>query len=311
MKNVVVPQIKPHLIRKKTVVKSTPTVKVALPQERKLIRLEDLQQQAASPRPIISQSKAVKQPSSRIKKKPTVQYRTHEPMPGSPAKIRAIQASGRGKILVIVANGPSINEVPLDKLVGIPRLETMSINSPDPRIWPTTHWAFFDLSQYRRHEKLWVNYEGYMFNSVSIRQQKNKSMQFRNKAGHGWSRNLVENIFIGRSSVYAAMQIAQWMSFDHTYIFGVDMNPKGLDGKLHFYGINPDVEPKLRAQRFEAESKFYEHAAEVLTEVERSKFTFCSRGINPWPFIDKFQSCTHQEAVDIILAHAAKLDDGK
>lgn len=89
------------------------------------------------------------------------------------------------------------------------------------------------------------------------------------------------------------------------------MNAEGINGKLHFYGVNPDVEPKIRAQRFEAESKFYEHAAEVLTESERSKFTFCSQGINPWPFIDKFQSCVHTDAVDKILDHAANLNNGK
>jgi len=318
VKNVVVPQIKPQLIRKKVVVKTTPTVKVvALPQERKVIKLQDLPK-ALSPhiypapqpvRPVVVQPKNLKrQQSSGVKKKPHVQYRTYDPMPASPARVKAIQATGRGKILVIVANGPSIVEAPLDRLSNVLKVEIMSINAPDPRIWPTTYWTFFDLSQIRRHEKIWDNYDGYIFNSTSIKKQKEKSMQFRNEGGHGWSRDLVQNIYIGRSSVYGAMQIAQWMQFAHIYIFGVDMNPAGIDGKLHFYGTNPDVDPNIRAQRFAAESQYYEKAAEVLTDEERVKYTFCSLGINPWPFMQKYNACEHVKAVDVIIQHAAELN---
>ncbi len=70
------------------------------------------------------------------------------------------------------------------------------------------------------------------------------------------------------------MQIAYWMNYDHIYLFGVDMNPAGIDGKLHFYGDNPDVEPSIRKDRFEKEATYYSHAAEILTEEERAKYTF-------------------------------------
>jgi len=306
------------LIRKRVVVKSTtPTVKVvALPQERKVIRLQDLPKalpphisQAPPPvrAPVVVQPKHLRRQSSNIKKKPRTQHRKHAMLPSSPGRVKAIQAAGRGKILVIVGNGPSITEAPLEQLAQIPKIETLSINAPDQRIWPTTYWAFFDVSQIRRHEKLWESYEGYIFNSTSIKREKEKSMQFRNEGGQGWSRDLSKNIFIGRSSVYAAMQIAMWMQFTHTYIFGVDMNPKGIDGKLHFYGTNPDVDPTIRASRFEAESQFYDKAAEVLTEEERAKYTF-KTDFNPWPFVHKYNQATHK-TVDDILEHARLLQE--
>lgn len=312
MKNIVVPRINPQLIRKKPVARKPTGGKAApIPQQRKSVKLRDLNRDYTPPsipsRPIVVQPKTLKRQTSNVRKKPKVQYRTYDPMPVSPDKIKMVRSIGRGKILVIIGNGPSINQVPLERLKDIPKVEIMSVNAPDPRVWPTEYWSFFDKTQIKRHHQLWENYEGYIFNSPSIREQKKKSMQFRNGSGKGWSRDLVQCVEIGRSSVYATMQIAQWMEFEHVYLFGVDMNPDGIDGQLHFYGVNPDVEPSNRAQRFEKEAKFFSEAAEVLTEEERNRFTFCSLGINPWPFIGKFGACVHKEAIDIIAEHAKEL----
>lgn len=295
----VVSPIKPLLVRKKVAIKSTPTVQIIRPQEPKVIRLQDLQrlQRPATNPAIVVQPKHLKRQPG-VKKKTTVKHCTYDPMPGSLENIKSVQSKGRGKILVIVANGPSVSEAPLDQLLTIPNVETLTLNCPDQRIWPTTYWAFFDRSQFTRHEKFWDNYEGYIFNSTSIKRQKTKSMQFKNHAGYGWSRDLTKNIFVGRSSAYAAMQIAQWMQFAHVYIFGVDMNPDGLNGQLHFYGVNPDVDPATRAIRFQGESVYYDKAAEVLTDMERSKFTF-KTDYNPWSFIQKFNHATHKNVDDI------------
>lgn len=312
-KNVVVCRVKPQLIRKKAIIKTVPTVKVvAQPSQNKVLKLQDVRPPRAKPRPASSQAAApvVVQPRNikrrgGIRKKTQVKHRTSDPLPGSLDKTKAIQGIGRNKILIIIGNGPSISEAPLSELKGIPGIETMSVNRPDERLWPTTYWSFFDLSQMRRHEKLWDNYEGYMFNSTAIRRQKIKSIQFKNLIGQGWSRDLCKGLHIGRSSVYASMQLAMWMQFSHVYIFGCDMNHHGIDGKLHFYGTNPDVDPKIRAQRFKKESEFYVQAAEVLTEEERAKFTFAT-DYNPWDFVDKYNQVSHK-SVDNIIAHAQSL----
>lgn len=157
----------------------------------------------------------------------------------------------------------------------------------------------------RRHEALWTGYNGYVFNSTAIKKQKEKSMQFKNLGGHGFSRDMSKGLHIGRSSVYASMQIAIWLGYEHVYIFGCDMNPEGLNGKLHFYGVNPDVEPKNRADRFVKEAEHYDTAAKVLTPDERAKFTFCT-DYNPWAFVNEFNQMTHK-SVDAILERASKL----
>ena len=312
-KNVVVCRVKPQLIRKKTIIRTTPTVNVVTqPSKQKVVRLQDVRPTRNKPRPTSSQAAApvVVQPKNikrrgGIRKKTQVQHRTSNPDPASLDKTKAIQGLGRNKVLIIVGNGPSIAEAPLDELKNIPGIEIMSINRPDERLWPTTYWSFFDLSQMRRHEKLWDNYEGYIFNSTAIRRQKTKSIQFKNLIGQGWSRDLCKGLHIGRSSVYAAMQIAMWMQFSHVYIFGCDMNQHGIDGKLHFYGTNPDVDPNIRAQRFKKESEFYVQAAEVLTEEERAKFTFAT-DYNPWDFVNKYNQVSHK-SVDNIITLAQSL----
>jgi len=77
------------------------------------------------------------------------------------------------------------------------------------------------------------------------------------------------------------------------------MNPQGVDGKLHFYGDNPDVKPERRIKRFANESKHYDIAAEVLKD-DKNRFTFCSEGINPWPFMNKFPTIKHTESIEHI-----------
>lgn len=215
-------------------------------------------------------------------------------------RIHKLKNSKAGKILVIVANGPSIMEVRLQDLKTHPNVETLMINKPDDRVWPTDYWAFFDVSQSRRHADYWNNYEGVLFNSTAIKKEKDKTILFKNQGGMGFSKELDKGLHIGRSSVYAAMQIALWMNFDKVFIFGCDMNPAGIDGKLHFYGTNPDVNPEVRKERFKSEAQYYESAANMMNEDERAKFYFCS-SYNKWDFIKKFKYLDHKEAIQFIL----------
>jgi hypothetical protein len=233
-------------------------------------------------------------------KKTQIKYVTADISTESVNRIRKLQNTGRGKVLIIIGNGPSVNEIELQELKNRPNIDTLSINRPHEKIWPTTYWAFFDGSQIRRHRSLWDSYGGIVLNSTSIKPQNSKSMQFKNIGGIGFSRDVSKGIYIGRSSVFAAMQIALWMNYDRVFILGCDMNPIGVDGKLHFYGDNPDVDPEVRAYRFKEEASHYDKAASILTPEERSKFFFCS-DYNPWGFINEFGSISHKLVVTSIL----------
>jgi hypothetical protein len=240
------------------------------------------------------------------KRKTKVRHTTRNPPADSIAKSKKYSGIGRNKLLAIIGNGPSISEAPLEKLKGHPKIDVFSVNMPDSRVWPTAYWSFFDQSQLRRHAKLWQSYNGAIFNSTSIRESRPGTILLKNFPGKGWSRDISKGIHIGRSSVYASMQIGMYMEYEQIYVFGCDMNPDGLDGKLHFYGVNPDVEPKIRSTRFERESDFYENAASILTEAERKKFTFATE-YNPWGFVKKYSQTSHKTAVDEMIQLAETL----
>ncbi len=313
---------KPQLIRKRTQIMLPKNVSVIIrPSRTQVINLKDLKkpspqtplhkQQIAPPSKennivsVVSRQKLLKQRRS-TSRKPEIKYITRNTTPESSARIATLRNIGKNKILLIIGNGPSILEVELQKLRNHQKIDILSVNKPDSRIWPTTYWAFFDSSQLRRNEDLWNGYEGTIFNSTAIKKQKQTSMQFKNQGGKGWSRDLIKNIHIGRSSVFASMQIAAWMNYEHVYIFGTDMHPDGIQGVIHFYGVNPDVDPNDRKQRFDKEAVFYDHAASIMTMEERLKFTFCS-SYNKHDFVNKFLKLDHKVAVEKILEHAQKL----
>jgi hypothetical protein len=218
------------------------------------------------------------------------------------SSIVGLKNTGAGRILVIIGNGPSYTEAPLEKLMGHNKIDLMSVNKPDQRVWPTKYWCFVDQSQVERHRDLWKNYKGTPINAGSVRDRKGGQVVVRNIAGLGFSRDLLAGFYIGRSSVYSAMQVAHWMNFVKVYIFGCDMCTVG--GKLYPWGTNPDVDDKNRKARFEKEANSYLYAARNLNDAERSKYVFCS-SYNPWPFMNFFARLDQKTAVDAILETAS------
>ena len=320
------PNRKPQLVRKRAIVSIPNSVKIVVQPSKNLAA--SLQQVKQASRQNVSKPIPVKKPppvkqpeeirkqvianavskkrqilnkiSKKRSKATKVRYVTRNVSPEDTAKANALRGRGRGKVLIIIGNGPSIGEMEVKKLLGHKNIQILSINKPDNRLWPTDYWAFYDGSQIRRHENLWTNYQGTIFNSTSIKKRKPKTIIFKNIGGKGFSLDAGKGIHIGRSSVYASMQIALWMEFDKIYILGCDMNPEGIDGKLHFYGENPDVPPEVRKHRFKDEATHYEIGSQVLNENQRNKFVFCS-DYNNWGFIDKFQSMSHKVAVNNIV----------
>lgn len=213
-------------------------------------------------------------------------------------KIRSIQGVGKGKILVILAPGPSILQIEIKKLIGIKNVETMTINKPDLRLWPSDYWMFCDRTQYVRNKEAFHHYPNTIINTDSIKAQHPKQIKIKNLSGKGFSTDMIKGFYIGRSTTFSAMQVAAWMEYDKIFIFGLDMCR--VDGKLHSYGTNPDVSEKIREERFRQEAEFYDVAAKVMDRELRDKFYICS-GYNPWPFVDKFHRINQKEAIDYIL----------
>lgn len=215
-------------------------------------------------------------------------------------KVDDLKNSGVGRLLIMVACGPSILEVDLPKLKEHPLIDLMSINRPDPRVHPTKYWVFCDQSQYVRNKEIFHAYKGTMINAWSVRARHPNQVLIRNKSGKGFSKDLSKGYYIGRSTTFANMQTAHWMNYDRVFIFGCDMcQPPGSD-KLHFYGRNQDVDPQIRVKRFQKEAEHYMIGTKQLTLQERQKFVFCSAH-NDWPFTEHYKKLDHKVAVEHIL----------
>lgn len=215
--------------------------------------------------------------------------------------IMRLRDIGVGKILIILANGPSINEIAIEELNNKSNIDLMCVNKPNQKVWPTRFWSFCDQSQYTRNQSTWDMYGGTVINATAVRARSRYQTLIKNISGTGFSKDLVRGYYIGRSTTYASMQIALWMNYDKVYIFGCDM--AAVNGKLHFYGQNPDVNNEHRVERFKQEAESFTYAAKNLSVDERHKFVFCSN-YNKFSFIDSFQRMDHLQAVQLILESA-------
>jgi len=205
--------------------------------------------------------------------------------------------------LVIVGNGPSHKKAALPALRKSADIDIMSVNKPDDRLWPTDLWIFCDNSQFRRHKSLWSGFKGILINSSAIRDFKPNTVKVKTLHGRGFSNNLSQGMYIGRSTTYAALQVGLYMGYKHIYVFGCDMGK--VDGQLYAWGSNPDVADQSRLKRFKFEADHYGWMAKNISNETRKKITFCSE-FNKWPFIKRFEILKHNEAVDIILNRVDK-----
>jgi len=213
-------------------------------------------------------------------------------------KIKSISGIGKGKILVMLAPGPSILEAEIEKLNGIQEIDIMTINKPDERAWPSDYWMFCDRTQYIRNKEFFHKYNKTIINTSSIKASHPKQIKIKNLPGKGFSVDMTKGFYIGRSTTFSAMQVAAWMEYDKIFIFGLDMCRVGK--KLHSYGKNPDVPEKIRERRFKKEAEFYDTASKIMNENLRNKYYICS-SYNPWSFVKKFNRLDQKEAVEYIL----------
>jgi hypothetical protein len=235
----------------------------------------------------------------RTKSKSSLEAQKHETLLQQyKEKINSLKNCGIGKKLVIVACGPSVNEINLNQLSNINTIDIMCINKPDKRVWPPTYWLFCDQTQFARNKDLWEHFNGTIINASSIRARHKNQVLIKGITGKGFSTDMQKGFYIGRSSTYAALQVSLWMNYDKIYILGLDMS--AVNGQLHFYGINPDVPNETRIQRFAKEAENFDYGVEHMKQTEKDKIVILSN-YNPYDFTNKFKKYDHTQAIDVIL----------
>jgi hypothetical protein len=126
--------------------------------------------------------------------------------------IRGLRDIGAGRTLVILATGPSVNEVAdLDRLRDHPRIDTLAVNRALPDLDPT-FLIFQDAEARMRLKDYLPSYGGIVLSALraSPPDQLN-TVRFEARAGTGFSRELTQGVYCGKSTTYAAVQWALWM----------------------------------------------------------------------------------------------------
>jgi hypothetical protein len=266
-------------------------------QSPKLLIIPSQQAPIYHPQPTIVQ----RPPSTPIRKHPVI---ASMPSPiiresglGNPTDLKGY---GAGRILVMIAAGPSVKEINFTQIKEHPKIDFMCINQPCDAVWPSKFWAFCDHTQYRRNQKVWDTYKGITINSANVQARRAKQFIIGNKSGKGFSLDVSKGYYIGRSSTYANMQVALYMGFKRIYVCGIDMTDVG--GVMHYYGQNPDVANDRRKERFGIEAESYLWAGKNLPGEVRDRFVFCS-SYNPWPFMNLFPKLDHKKMVEEILKY--------
>lgn len=260
---------------------------------------------AAVPNRLISPVPKVRQAPNRIdaiKKSPIPYRQTFKPQIPNKNLILGLKNTGRGRVLIIIANGPSIKEIDFSALRAIIEnsrlVDTMTINNPHNELWPTKYWMFADNTQYGRYKQEFKEYEGTIINTNAIRKRKENQVNIKYKGGKGFSRDLEQGFYLGRSTTFAALQVALYMDYKQIFVLGMDMSAVG--NQMHYYGQNLDVDNKTREKRFNIEATYYQHAVEhELTPEEKNRIWICSQ-YNPFDFVNAFNRTSTQNTIEQI-----------
>ncbi len=218
---------------------------------------------------------------------------------------------GKGKILAMFANGPSILKAPIEKLMDLENVDTMTLKRPDDRCFPTTAWVMPDIRDINRMAPWLRTYEGKLFTSnhkierlpgskskVFIKGQTRLSI----KPGTGFTKDILGPIFSGYSSAYIGLQVAFYMGYESIYIFGLDMCD--VDGEAYSYPKEENTQypgQESREKMFSLEANAFLFAFDnVLDEDDKGKIILCTEN-NPHEFAKELVTCTPEAGVDHLM----------
>lgn len=220
----------------------------------------------------------------------------------NPAAVRATKGKGKGRTLVIVANGPSKKGADLERLVNHPEIDIAAINVPDQRVWPPKFWFISDFSQYRANARQFALYSRMRWGKIFLAGANVKGPACIQLAGSDhFSLDPSAGVHVGGTTTNVSLQMALYWDYDRVFIFGLDMC--SIDGKLYEWGHHKVFGPKFDHAR----TKNFPHEAETLWAAcdamgkFRNRVTVCSRH-NRWPFVARLNRLDEREAVDLILS---------
>lgn len=159
----------------------------------------------------------------------------------------ALKDKHKGKPMLVVGNGPSLNRTPLEDFVGVPAigmnkidlLFSRSIWRPSLIVCANDAVAVQHKHQFAQSDiPIWLAWKNRWYMPQSTR----NVTYYLNKNSTNFQIDLRRGISIGHTVTFVALQLAYWMGADPVIVFGVD-HSFAFTGKAQEYvrWKGPDV----------------------------------------------------------------------
>jgi hypothetical protein len=140
----------------------------------------------------------------------------------------SLKDSQAGKPVLVIGNGPSLNQTPLEEFVGVPAVGMNKIDL----IFGDTNWrpeviVCLNSMVARQHQSNFAELDIPVFlawkSRLLLSRENRRKMNFFNViSGNDFSGNPVEGFGSSATVTYTALQLAHWMGADPVILFGVD-----------------------------------------------------------------------------------------
>jgi hypothetical protein len=147
---------------------------------------------------------------------------------GDPAPLQALRNRYKGKPMLVVGNGPSLNHTPLDDFAHVP---SVGMNKID-MIYPRTTWrpevvVCLNNLVAKQNQDVFANSEIPIFVAWKARwylraDNRKKLDYFDVTLSNAFSTNPTRGFGSSATVSYIALQMAYWMGADPVIIFGID-----------------------------------------------------------------------------------------
>lgn len=148
---------------------------------------------------------------------------------GEGRKLEALRDIYKGKPLLIVGNGPSLNSTPLDSFADIPSIGMNKIDLIFPRVaWRPSHIICANTLVVRQHSECFSASSIPVYLSWKSRwfvRRRSPAITFFNISNNeAFSSEVPHSVGTGDTVTYQALQFAYFMGADPVIIVGVDHN---------------------------------------------------------------------------------------
>lgn len=142
--------------------------------------------------------------------------------------IESLKDSLRGKPILIIGNGPSLNKTPLDDFIDVPAIGMNKIDMLFKKVkWRPSMVACVNGVVMKQHKEYFnktsiPTYLGYKAKYLGIGRDNSNVHYFMEQPSIDFNKNITEGMGAGGTVTYTALQMAYYLGASPVILFGVD-----------------------------------------------------------------------------------------